>query len=285
MKKYKLVAIDIDGTLLRNNGTLSKKTIETIKKCEENGVKACICTGRNIKNTIKIARSVSKEMPFVCADGCIFYDVKNDEVALEHKLLTETFEIIMREVDKYNLYVEFCTKKYYIKYVKNMELEKFSYGGVAKTLKEKFNHYFIRNVRYVKDFEKFIKDYKDNTNQIIIAGEDDELEKIKVYLNSNDFSDVDIRYDLWDRYIFIVPKNCTKAYGLEILSKHFNIDVDDMIAIGDQMNDIDMIKKAGMGIAMGNAHDTIKKEANFITKTNEEDGVAYAINKFIFDEK
>ncbi len=284
MNKYKLIAIDIDGTLLNNKGKVSTENINSIKNCLDKDVKVCLCTGRNIKNTKSIAKKISKDMPFVCADGSVFYSTKENKVISEFLLKEKTFIYIINEVNKYNVFMEFCTKKHYIKYSKNKELDKFSYGGRPKNIKEKFDHYFIRNVRYVKNYVKFIENNKNNINQFIIAGEKEELDMLKLFFEKNNFDDVDIRFDLWDNYIFIVPKNCNKAYGLNILCDYFNIDIDDTISIGDQMNDIDMIKKSGLGIAMGNAHEEIKTEADFITKSNDENGVAYAIDKFIFNK-
>lgn len=281
MSEYKLVAIDIDGTLLKEDGTISAKTIETINKCCDKNIKVCLCTGRNIRNTVKIAKKLNNGMPFVCADGAIFYDTQNNKIIIEEKLSEETFETIINKANEFNLYQEFCTKKYYIKYCKKEGLEKYSYGKVPKTLVEKFKDYFLKHVRYAKDLEKFKATYKNKINQMILAGEHEELDKIKKYFETANFPDVDIRYDLWDKYIFIVPKGCTKAHGLNIFSNHFNIPIENMIAIGDQMNDIDMIKKAGLGVAMGNAHDEIKANAKFVTKTNDEDGVSFAIEKFI----
>ncbi len=284
MQKYELVAIDIDGTLLKDNGKLSKKTLETINKCKENNVKVCLCTGRNIKNTIKVAKKLKNDMPFICADGAIFYDSVKNEIISEKLIDENTFIEIVKKVNELNLYVEFCTKEHYIKFVKDEELEKFSYGGVPHNPKEKFYHYFIKKVRYVKNLEKFINENKKNINQFLIAGEKEELEKIKEFFSTKEYSDIDVRYDLWEQYIFIVPKNCSKAYGLDTFSKHFNISIENMIAIGDQMNDIDMIKHAGLGVAMGNAHDEIKKNAKFVTKSNEEDGVSFVLEKFIINK-
>ncbi len=284
MSKYKLVAIDIDGTLLTKNGEITKDNIEAIKRCQQNGIKVCLCTGRNIKNTKNIAKQISNDMPFVCADGAVFYSTKENKVISEFLLSENTFEKIIREADNHNVYMEFCTKKYYIKYSKNPELSKYSYGKVSKSLKDRLTDYFVKNVRFVKNYEKFIEKNKNNVNQFIIAGEKTELDKMKAFFEKNSFEDIDVRYDLWEHYIFIVPKNCTKAYGLNIFSEYFGIEIEEMIAIGDQMNDIDMIKAAGLGVAMANAHSDIRAVANYITNCNEKSGVAHTINKFIFNE-
>ncbi len=285
MSKYKLVAIDIDGTLLTKAGKITEENIKAIRKCHEKGVHVCLCTGRNIKNTKNIAKQISNDMPFVCADGAVFYSTKENKVISEFLLSEDTFIKIIEEAKNHNVFMEFCTKKYYIKYSKNPELDKFSYGGVPKTIFDKFKQHFIRNVRYVTNYRKFVDENKNNINQFILAGEKSELDKMKAFFEANKFDDVDIRYDLWENYIFIVPKNCTKAYGLNIFAKHFDIGIEEMIAIGDQMNDIDMIKEAGLGVAMGNAHEEIKAVADFVTNCNESSGVAVAINRFIFNEE
>ncbi|AYO29635.1 hypothetical protein D2962_02555 [Biomaibacter acetigenes] len=76
----------------------------------------------------------------------------------------------------------------------------------------------------------------------------------------------------------------SKETAVDFLIKRFGIERSQVIDIGDNYNDIDMLKYAGLGIAMGNASDEVKKHADFVTSTNDEDGVACALKKFIFDE-
>jgi hydroxymethylpyrimidine pyrophosphatase-like HAD family hydrolase len=77
-------------------------------------------------------------------------------------------------------------------------------------------------------------------------------------------------------------KGSTKAAGIEVLGKHLGIKREEIISIGDELNDLDMIEYAGLGVAMGNAREEVKNKADFITKSNEEDGVAYVFEKFCF---
>lgn len=281
-KQYKLVALDIDGTTVKNDGTLSNRTISVIKKCESIGIPVCLCTGRNIHNTKKIAKTLSDTMPFVCIDGSILYDQKSNSIRTNKTISIETIRKIASIADKFHLYIEFCSPTKYYKYVKDPILEKFNYGGVPGNAIERFNDFFVKNVRYIHNLERFLNK-EHNLNQFLIGGEKEDLDLFKEFIKDESFSDADLRYDLWgDYYVFVVATGCNKAYGLNLLSDYFNIDIEDMIAIGDQMNDIDMIKSAGLGIAMGNANDKIKEVASYITKTNEEDGVCEAIEKFIF---
>ncbi|OJG88378.1 cof-like hydrolase [Enterococcus raffinosus] len=81
-----------------------------------------------------------------------------------------------------------------------------------------------------------------------------------------------------------MPKGVTKAFGLSVLGEHLGIEAREMMALGDEANDLSMINYAGMGVAMENATDGVKSAANFVTKTNQADGVAHAIQKFVFDD-
>jgi Cof subfamily protein (haloacid dehalogenase superfamily) len=80
-----------------------------------------------------------------------------------------------------------------------------------------------------------------------------------------------------------MPKGVTKAFGLSVLGERLGITPQEMMALGDEANDLSMITYAGMGVAMENATDGVKSAANFVTKTNQADGVAHAIQKFVFD--
>ena len=130
----------------------------------------------------------------------------------------------------------------------------------------------------VVDFLKEVKD-DDEILKVVLEQEKEVLDKITPQ----------IPYELFDQYKVIrsvdfmlefMKRGCSKATGLEKLAKYLNISKEEIIAIGDADNDIEMIQYAGVGVAMKNAKDEIKNLADFVTKSNEEDGVAYVINKF-----
>ncbi|MDU3152999.1 MAG: HAD-IIB family hydrolase, partial [Anaerococcus hydrogenalis] len=83
----------------------------------------------------------------------------------------------------------------------------------------------------------------------------------------------------------IMPKGIDKGRSLKEIADYYNMSMDDVIAFGDEENDLTMIEMAGCGIVMGNGTDFMKSKADFITKTNDEDGIAYYLEKFVFNEK
>lgn len=86
-------------------------------------------------------------------------------------------------------------------------------------------------------------------------------------------------------FLELVPKGIDKAQSLAVLLKEINMTKDEMIAIGDGFNDLSMIQFAGLGVAMANAQDIVKESADYITLSNEEDGVAHVVRKFILDNQ
>ena len=86
-------------------------------------------------------------------------------------------------------------------------------------------------------------------------------------------------------FLELVPKGIDKAQSLSVLLKEIGLTKDEMIAIGDGFNDLSMIQYAGLGIAMENAQPVVKENADFITRSNSEDGVAYAVERFIFKQE
>ncbi len=280
---YKLVAIDIDGTLIKNDGSITKRTKEAIKQAEKKGVKICLNTGRNVHNTIKIAKETGLIDPFLAIDGAVVYDPIKKRPISQKSIPKDIIKGMINEVKKENLYMEFCTFNKYIKYVPSKELHKYSYGGVPESLSGRISDYFKKNLRHIKNVDKILK-IKQEINMFLFAGDKDDACKVRDVLIERKIPGVIVRDDLWPGYVFVVPEGSNKANGAKYLCEMYNIDMSEVIAIGDQMNDVDVIRESGLGVAMGNAHDDIKAIAKYITHSNEEDGVAHVIEKFILNK-
>ncbi len=279
MKDCELVVLDIDGTTVNSKGELTDYTTDVIRKVVKKGVPVCLCTGRNVRNALPIVKKLNIKTPFIAIDGAVMYDAVGNKVIKEKVLPKNIIEEISQIANKYNVYMEFCTFNNYIKYLKDDELAKYSYGGVPKNTMQKAK-FFFNGVRVVKDLKKIYK-LKKNVNQFLIGGDKKDIEKLLVELKEKNYPNIILRDDLWDEYIFVTVDGAIKSEGVKLLCDHYGVSNDKVIAMGDQMNDVDMIMKAGFGIAMGNAHDKIKGVAKYITVSNDEDGVAKALEKFV----
>jgi len=266
---YKLIAIDMDGTLLREDKTISSKTKEALKAANSLGVKIVLTSGRpiqGIKNYLNELQLIGKDDYVIGLNGamicnCSDYSIISSSETLKGKDL----KYIYNKVKELKTYVHAFTR-----YEDLVNIEsKFSEGEEKRiNLKVK-----------VVDFLTETKD-DDEILKVVLEEEKDVLDKITSQIPKELFEEYNVIRSL-DFMIEFMKKGCTKANGIEKLAQHLGITREEIIAIGDAINDKEMIEYAGLGVAMGNAEDEIKMQADFITKTNEEDGVAYVIHKFI----
>lgn len=277
---YKLALIDIDGTLVDRNGNVPKKNIEVIQKAVKNNKIVTICTGRNIYKTIPIIKKIGIEVPVVCMDGTLIYNPKNNKIIKDLKLQDDEIEFIFDVSSNKDAYVEISDGYKYYKYIKDKSFLKYdnfndhNFFGYIKS--------YFGGIRYLNNFNK-LKNIKGPIYQVVVAAESYITNNIKneIYLGS--FGDIEIRDYLWDNYLFINKKGIKKSMGMNMLCEIFNVSLKETIAIGDEMNDLDMIEAAGVGVAMGNAVESVKRVADFITDSNDNSGVAVALEKYFFD--
>ena len=268
---YKLMAVDMDGTLLKDDKTISNKSKEAIKKAVSLGVKIVLTTGRPIQGIVNYLDELEltgKDDYVIGLNGALVcktidYSVLSSNGTLKGKDLKHIYD----NVKKLNTYVH--------SYTRNEDLvnaeSKFSRGD------EKRVHLKVR----VVDFSIDIQD-DDEILKVMLEEEKDVLDRITPLIPKELYEEYSVFRSV-DYMIEFMKKGCTKATGVEKLAQHLGISQDEIISIGDAINDKEMIEYAGLGVAMGNSMNEIKNIANFITKTNEEDGVAYAIEKFIIN--
>lgn len=269
---YKLVAIDIDGTLLKNDKTLSKRNRECINKAVKMGIKVVITTGRpvlGIMTYLKDLDLIGEEEYAIADNGATVYNTKDFSLIHEKALTGKDIKYIYPFMKKENTEIEL--------HVPEGGLVEKDAGTVF--VKKRMPYMELKTVDIMKD----VKD-DDKVFKLLVFSEADVIEDM--YSN--------IPQEILEKYTAVralnnmfefMHKGSTKASGIEVLGKHLGISREEIISIGDELNDLDMIEYAGLGVAMGNAREEVKNKADFITKSNEEDGVAYAIEKFIFKDR
>lgn len=288
---YKLIAVDLDGTMLNSYGVVTEHTKKSIKKSIEKGTDVIIASGRPIDSIKTIAKEIGSENYFIAGNGALIYDIKKDEVIYEKYMskqkILEIIKICEENSISYNVYTDKTilakalkynvlyyhkenlkkeeNKKTHInivenmyEYVKNMKEEKFLKVTVCDDNKSIFNS-IIRKLRQLDDIE--VLDVLHMSRKTIRQGTED----------------ITIEY----YYTEISSANVGKWEALKFLMNRLNISSNELIAIGDNINDEKMIKNAGLGIAMKGCNPEIQKIADYITDTNNDDGVGKAIDNFI----
>jgi Cof subfamily protein (haloacid dehalogenase superfamily) len=267
---YKLIGIDMDGTLLKDDKTISAKNVETIKKAIKQGIKIVISTGRHLKGIEKYLNQldlISNSVYAVCLNGSIVQNTKTHDSIYEKLLKIEDAKYIYNLGEKINVNVQIALKESNITPILNeYSIEDSRLTGVKFNVQDidtidSSEHIF--KVMFMQDPEILSKSIKKLPNSIY---------KKYTALKSEPC------------FLEFINKDSNKWNGIKAVANHFGIKKDEILCIGDSGNDVAMIKHAGLGVAMGNAIPEIKKIASYITKTNEEDGVAHVIEKFVLNK-
>ncbi len=272
-RDIQLVAIDLDGTLLRDDKSLSQENVDAIKEAIEQGVQVVICTGR----TLPSIQYLSKQLPQ--GDGDEYLILQNGAVIHQLPDLNIVHETILTEGDRQAIYDVF--KEYRSEEV---QMVAFDPDKLYLVDDETANPTVVQDAKTLSTditlakFEEVLN--LETLYKIVVFGGvefiDDYLEKIPNDL----YEQVHIVRSLPVAIEFI-PKLANKANGLNALIQQLDIKAENIMTIGDELNDYEMVKMAGLGVAMENGHPEVKRVADELTLTNNENGVAHAIRKFV----
>ncbi|MBU1142400.1 MAG: Cof-type HAD-IIB family hydrolase [Firmicutes bacterium] len=261
----KLVVADLDGTLVHKG--FSKETLNTVKKLQDQGLIFTIATGRHFLTAKDYVKELNVKYPAIYSNGAYIYDMENNKVIyqalIDESTSLQVMEICNRSKVDFIIYTVnhiYTTQKardkmvsiigiYDMEIVSEDELKLSVKNGVIKIL-------------VIDDDMKRIKEVRETLSQIK-----------EIYPIQSQKNFLDIGHHL-----------ANKGNALSILAKHFNISLQDSMAIGDQENDIKMIQVAGVGVAMGDGSSLLKDEADFITKSFQENGFSYAVEKYFFSK-
>ncbi|HHV58688.1 MAG TPA: HAD family phosphatase [Clostridiaceae bacterium] len=263
---YKLMAVDIDGTLLDNNDVLTKYTIDTVRRGVEKGLIFTLSTGRPVQGVQEIIRALGLNFPVITYNGAKVVMGESREILYEKKLSFNDVKTIVELGQKFGTSIMVWDEDRLFANPLNEKAEK--YSTISGVEPEAFENAEI---------------FKNGATKILWYDEVELINKYKDIVGS--FISGDVNYHTSRPYFLeFVDKRASKAIAMEKLGEHFGISREEMIAVGDGYNDLSMIKYAGLGVAMGNAPDDIKESADFVTLSNDEDGVAHVISKFILGE-
>lgn len=285
---YKLVAIDLDGTMLNQYGIITDKTKEVISKVQNKGVEVMIASGRAITSVKRFSKEINSNKYFISGNGAITYDIKNNKILFENILKKQKALQIIKICEENSIYYNVYTENGII--AKNLNYNTLYYYKDNLTKPDE-NRTHINLVEDVYDYidqknEKILKimicdEHKSVFNSIVRKIKDvPEIEILEVSHMSRKIikqgtNEIALEYF----YTEISAQNVDKWNALEEIIKLMNISKEEVITIGDNANDVKMIKNAGLGIAMGESAPYVKQSADKITLNNDEDGVAVVLKE------
>lgn len=269
--KYKLLVLDLDGTLTNTRKEVTAHTRTTLIKAQEQGLKIVLASGRPTYGIAPLANllQLDKYEGYVLSyNGGEIIDWKTGELLYKNLLDPEVLPYLYQCANDNH----FAIVTYDGEYVLT------EYPDDEYVLKEA-----LLNVMKIKKVDNFLKAVQHPIAKCLIVGEPTRLAVLEkeMYNHLHDRMGV-FRSEPY--FLELVPKGIDKAQSLAVLLKEIGMIKDEMIAVGDGFNDLSMIKYAGLGVAMSNAQEVVKENADFITLSNEEDGVAHVVEKFILSE-
>lgn len=277
--KYKMLVTDMDYTLLNKEKKISERNGEAFRKAIEKGVHMVVATGRIYTSARVYAKLLGVSTPIIASNGAIIREaVFNNPEDTERTIFRDTLDgktlkEMIRISHKYGLVSHFFTEDtIYAEKLVNLSLR---YTEWNKYLGQEDQV----QVKIVDDIEKaLLKEKVGILKAVVVDSDSEKLQGLRKDIYATGL--VTVSQSMKDN-LEVMKKGVTKGNAVRILADMYKIGREEIIAIGDNENDISMIEYAGLGIAMGNAEEMLKSAADYITGDYMADGVAEAIERFI----
>lgn len=272
---YKLVCIDMDGTLLNSKHEVSEENKRALKAAIDKGVHIAIATGRVFPSARIYGNIIGVNAPLICSNGSYIKDKNSEEIIFKSTLDKETYNKICDIIKKHGFlaYVDSTDGLISDIEVPSDDSHRLMNSWVDEKEQIKFYKY--------DDLKDAYDEHSDNILKFIIIRQEngESIESAKEEFEA--LEGVDLVYASWGGCIEIMKEGTSKGSAVKALADKLGIKKEEVICIGDSGNDISMLEEAGLAVVMGNAPDFIKEYGDYITDTNENNGVAKVIEKFI----
>ncbi|RZT24098.1 MULTISPECIES: Cof-type HAD-IIB family hydrolase [Fictibacillus] len=282
----KLIAIDMDGTLVNKQLKVTKENSKIISQAVKDGHHVVIATGRSYDEARHTLEDAELHLPLICVNGAEIRSAEW-EILSSTPLEFSQYEEIKRILDKEDIYYELYTSKG--TYTDNREKAYEVMKDIVITSnpeatdddvqKAALRRFRLGLVSVVGDFEKLL-DQNDIEVYKFLAFSSDTARLQRAFQHLQAVDDLAVSSSA-DNNLEITNSEAQKGVALKRFAEIKGIPLENTMAIGDNYNDVSMLEIAGFPVAMGNAVDEIKEMASFVTKENDESGVAFAIQKFL----
>ena len=271
MTPIELIAIDLDGTLLNSKHQLSKRNEGAVRKALERGVKVILVTGKTHFSAKYLIETFGLKTPSIFNQGLI---TALPDGKVTHQSLLDP-----------------DVARYVITYAENKGFDIAAYSGTKIFVKTLNTWFEDLNRKYHEPMPQAVGDVRNILDEISInkllvlkEGEPQKITELRGEFEIQLVNKVRVLQPSFGDMMEVLPPNTGKGSALKTLLNDLGVHPEKAMAIGDGENDIDMFHLVGLGVAMGNSWDIVKNAANVVVGTNDEDGVAQAIEKFVLNE-
>ncbi|WP_440895638.1 Cof-type HAD-IIB family hydrolase [Amphibacillus sp. Q70] len=266
----KAIFSDIDGTLLNSNHQITDETKNAIVNVVNHDIPFILVSARMPSGILPLQQTLSINSPIICYSGALILGPDNEN---GEKIIIDSISLAQSDIEKiYQIVNERYSSISFSLYSHDQWLVSDNQDEWILQEKE------ITNASPVHcPLLSFIEENHD-IHKCLCMGEPEIINQLEIELKDK-FPDLSI-YKSKDTYLEIMSGKASKSNAIKKLAKQFNMTNQEVMALGDNFNDMDMLKYVGLGVAMGNAPDEVKKIADEITLSNDEDGLRHALNKY-----
>lgn len=263
MNDIRLVAIDLDGTLLSNDFVISPRAQSAIRQVRDRGVFVTICTGRMYASALPYATDLGLDLPLVTYQGALVKTSGTGEVLYRREVPVNLARSVIAMANEYaypaNVY-----------YGDRLYVERLSPEGALYVRRARIP------VNVVEDLLGFVKS---DPIKVLVMSSPENLDAFAREWQAR-YGDRLYLTKSMPTYLEFTHPEATKGRGLAAVASHLGVDRTQVMAIGDSWNDLEMFSYAGFSVVMGNAPEDVKRVADYVTRNNDDDGVAEALEKF-----
>lgn len=282
----KMIATDLDGTLLSPLGEVSERNAQAIRNAQAADIEVVVATGRSYQSAFRPIQKAGLNCPIICLNGANMYDLNGtfkNGIVMDKAVVKEIHSVVSKEDAYFELYtnqgVFSMDRSNFMDVLVNIMLS--AHPGTTREQIEKRAEQRFQEEEFIftEDFSEVFNNPEINVfKALAFSLEADGLERIKSPFRNR--TDLIVTSSGFDNAEFNHPE-AQKGVALKLLADERGIDLADVMAIGDNFNDVSMLKVVGRGVAMGNAEAGVKKTCSYVTDTNEQDGVAKAIEEIL----
>ncbi len=265
--EYRLIVSDFDGTLRRSTGEISDENVCAINAYMESGGIFALCTGRMPSSILPYARQLKLQGLLAVYQGAVIQDIVSGEIVRDCRIPPENAQEICSFLQEFDAHIHVYDGDQL--YVNKDDIFRAWYESICR----------VRGILTPFTISETVESKKISPHKIILVCESKDRAKMLDVVGARFGSRFYVTTSA-ENLVEIVMRGCDKGGALEYLSDYYRIPLSQTIALGDNYNDLPMIRKAGLGVAVENAEKILKENAKFVTKSCDEDGVAYVIRKF-----
>lgn len=266
---YRLLALDIDGTLLKSNHRLDRTTKEAIAFAKEKGAIVTLVTERHFHSAAKVAKALKLTHPIVTHNGA-FISTTIDEPIHTNKIGHDVLLQLVEFLETYNCRIRLAHERLS---VSNRPKQKNLIAKMTVGMSEPLFY----PVTYVNSLSSYLRENEDDAAEVEVELYNDNMEEV-IQAMEDFFPSLQVNQEN-ESTLLLTNHGATKWGGLSYLCSRLGVPAHQVVVVGNDQNDLEMIQKAGLGVAMQNAPKEVREKSDWVTRSNDMDGVAYVVRE------